>query len=229
MVIIHRANSAAAEMAPLIQALGPYTRAVAPSLPGHGGRELPGRMTVPDFAADVIAFMDREGIERDVLTGYSFGGVIALYIARHHPQRVAGVVALATKHVFDEATLTHWTHLVQPERLARPGNPRTAELEKIHAPNDWRDVARENAKLFATLRGNPPLSEADLASITAPVMIVSSSQDQIVPWDETLALGKRIPGSHVAMFYGPAHPLRAAPLLAIARAIGEWMKARGLR
>ena len=96
MVIIHGANSAAAEMAPFIEALRPYTRAVAPSLPGHGGRALPERMTVADFAGDVIAYMDREGIARDVITGYSFGGLVALYIARHYPQRVTAVVALAT-------------------------------------------------------------------------------------------------------------------------------------
>lgn len=228
MVIIHGANSAAAEMTPFIEALRPYTRAVAPSLPGHGGRALPQRMTVADFAADVVAYMDREGIARDVITGYSFGGLVALYIARHYPQRVTAVVALATKHVFDDATIAHWTHLVQPERLARPGNPRTAELETIHAPNDWRVVASENAKMFAALRQDPPLTQSDLRSIAVPVMVVSSNVDQIVPWNETLALAKRIPASHVAMFYGPAHPLRAAPLLAIARAIDGWMKAKNL-
>jgi pimeloyl-ACP methyl ester carboxylesterase len=228
MVIIHGANSAAAEMQPLIEALEPYTKAVAVTLPGHGGRPLDAPMTVPAFAKDVIAFMDREGIERDVLAGYSFGGALALYIARHYPERVTAVVALATKHVFDDATLAHWKHLVQPQRLGRPGNPRTAELEKIHAPNDWRDVARENETFFATLRENPPVSEADLRAITVPVMVVSTKEDQIVPWEETLALGRRIPGSHVAMFYGPAHPLRAAPLLAIARAVGEWLKAKKL-
>ncbi len=199
MVIIHGANSAAAEMAPFIDALRPYTSAVAQSLPGHGGRPLDRPMTVPAFAADIVAYMDREGIDRTILAGYSFGGAIALYIARHWPQRVSGVVALATKS------------------------------ETIHAPNAWQDVARANAALFATLGESPPLSDADLAAIRVPVMIASSNVDQIVPWSESIALAKRIPGSHVAMFYGPAHPIRAAPLLAIARAIGEWMRANGLQ
>ena len=229
MVIIHGANSAAAEMQPFIEALRPFTAAVAPSLPGHGGRALPERMTVPSFAEDVVAFMDRERIERTVLTGYSFGGAIALYIARHHPQRVSGVVALATKHVFDDATLKHWTYLVQPKRLSRPGNPRTAELERIHAPQDWRDVARANADLFAMLRESPPITDDDLKSIAVPVMVVSTKEDQIVPWSESVALAKILPHSHLAMFYGPAHPLRAAPLPAIARAIGGWMQSEGLQ
>ena len=229
MVIIHGANSAAVEMAPFIEALRPYTQAVAVSLPGHGGRPLDAPMTVPAFAQDVIAFMDREGIDRTVLAGYSFGGAIALYIARHWPHRVSGIVALATKFVFDAATLAHWTHLVQPERLGRPGNPRTAELETIHAPNAWQDVARANAELFRTLAASPPLTDADLAAIRVPVMIASSNVDQIVPWQESIELGKRIPGSHIAMFYGPAHPIRAAPLLAIARAIDQWMRSKNLQ
>jgi pimeloyl-ACP methyl ester carboxylesterase len=229
VIIIHGANSAAVEMQPFIDALRPFTQAVALSLPGHGGRPLDAPMTVPRFADDVIAFMDREGIGRAVLAGYSFGGAVALYVARHFPQRVSGVVALATKYVFDEATIGHWTHLVQPERLGRPGNPRKAELEKIHAPNAWQDVARANAGLFQTLLASAPLSDADLAAIRVPVMIVSSKMDQIAPWDETIALAKRIPASHVAMFYGPAHPIRAAPLLAIARAIDQWMRAKNLQ
>src|SRR5258708_38717917 len=121
-------------MAPFIDALRPYTSAVAQSLPGHGGRPLDRPMTVPAFAADIVAYMDREGIDRTILAGYSFGGAIALYIARHWPQRVSGVVALATKSVFDAATIAHWTHLVQPERLRPPRKPRNARPQPSHPP-----------------------------------------------------------------------------------------------
>ncbi len=97
-----------------------------------------------DLADDLVAWMDAERIESDVVGGFSFGGALALYLARHHPDRVRGVVALAAKHVFDAATLEHWTHLVTHERLARlqfPWGPRTAELSRIHAPNTWQAVA----------------------------------------------------------------------------------------
>jgi pimeloyl-ACP methyl ester carboxylesterase len=175
--------------------------------------------------------MDRESIGSDVIGGYSFGGTLALYLARHHPDRVRGVVALAAKHKFDAETMRHWTYLVGHERLAGmkfPWGTRIEELARIHAPNPWQAVADLNARLFATLGATPPLTEADLSAIALPVMIVSSNLDQIVPWAETLALGKLIPGSHVAMFYGPAHPLRAIALAAIARTIDEWMRAKKL-
>jgi pimeloyl-ACP methyl ester carboxylesterase len=176
--------------------------------------------------------MDREGMEREVVGGYSFGATVALYVARHYPQRVSGVVALAGKHIFDARTLEHWRHLVSHERIERVKFPngvrRVEELVRLHAPNAWKDVVDANARLFATFAADQPLPESDLRQIRAPVMIVSSNLDQIVPWTETMALGRALPDAHVAMFYGPAHPLQAIPLPAIARNIHEWMVRRKL-
>jgi pimeloyl-ACP methyl ester carboxylesterase len=232
MIFLHGANSASAELVPFVEAMRPYCVVRTPNMIGHGGRPIPERITVRELAADVVAWMDQEGIAADVVGGYSFGGTVALYLARHHPSRVRGVIALAAKHFFNATTLQHWSHLVDPERLARlkfPWGLRTDELARIHAPNTWQEVASANARIFATLGEAPPLPDADLRAIRAPVMVVSSNLDQIVPWEETLALGKKIPGSHVAMFHGPAHPLRAIPLAAVARTIDEWMGNKGLR
>ena len=232
MIFLHGANSGGVELAPFVEAMRPYAAVHTPDLLGHGGRPIPERIAMRELADDVVAWMDSQRIESDVVGGYSFGGTLALYLARHQPDRVRGVVALAAKHVYDAETLRHWTHLVTHERLARlkfPWGTRTDELTRIHAPNTWQAVADLNARLFAALGEAAPLTQADLAAIRQPVMIVSSNLDQIVPWAETLALGKLIPGSHVAMFYGPAHPMRAIALPAIARTIGEWLRARNLQ
>jgi pimeloyl-ACP methyl ester carboxylesterase len=231
MIFLHGANSAGAELAPFVAAMRPHAAVRTPELIGHGGRPIPERATLRELADDVAAWMDREGIERDVVGGYSFGGTVALALARHHPERVRGVVALAAKHRFDPKTIEHWKHLVTHERLARlkfPWGTRTEELTRLHVPNTWQAVADFNSRLFTALR-DEPLSEADLRAIPVPVMIVSSNLDQIVPWEETMALAKLVPDVHVAMFYGPAHPLRAIPLPAIARAIDEWLGQKGLR
>ena len=232
MIFLHGANSSPVEIAPLAEAFGPYADVRMPILLGHGGRPIPERIAMRDLAADVVGWMDREGTARAVVGGYSFGGTVALYLARHYPERVTAVFALAAKHMFDERTVAHWRHLVTHERLERiqtPWGKRTDELARLHAPNRWQDVADANARLFATFAQDPPLPAADLAAIRAPVIIVSSNLDQIVPWEETLALGKQLPDAHIAMFYGPAHPLRAIPLPAIARTVDEWLGKRGLR
>jgi pimeloyl-ACP methyl ester carboxylesterase len=231
MVLIHGMNSAGVEMQPLAEALAPYANARLPDLLGHGGRPIPPSISTDAIARDLVEWLDREGIERAVLCGYSLGGTVALYMARHHPQRVRGVIALCTKVVFDTGVLGHLRHLLARERLERVGGPhatRARELSRIHAPNTWQAVADMNLGLVASF-GQPPLAEADFRAIAVPVMVVSSNADQLVPWEEAVELARLVPGSHLAMFYGPGHPLRAAPLLAIARTIGQWLDAKGLR
>ena len=231
MIFLHGANSAAPELAPLVEALQPYAQVRTPDMIGHGGRQVPESVTMDEIARDIVAWLDREGLERPLIGGYSFGGSVALYIARHFPERVAGVVALAPKHVFDAQTMRHWIHLVGHERLARlqfPWGKRTDELSRLHAPNTWEAVADLKARLFKALAESPPLPAAELRAIRVPVMAVSSNLDQIVPWAEMLELARQVPDCHLAMFHGPAHPLRAIALLPIARAIGGWIESKGL-
>ncbi len=227
IVLLHGANSAAVEMEPLAEVLRGYGAVHAPNLMGHGGREIPAALSIADMAADVVGWMSRQGMERAVVVGYSLGATIALYLARHHPGRLHGVCALAPKYVFDAHTVQHWVHLIQPARLGRPGNPRTQELVRIHAPQDWVGVAAANERFFHALGREAPLTAADLGAITVPVMLISSDRDPVVPWKEVLELGRLVPGSRVAMFYGAAHPLKVVPVLAVARVLGPWIREVG--
>lgn len=224
IVVLHGANSAASEMAPLLDVLRAYGVVHAPDLIGHGGRDIPAELSIPDMASDVVGWMGRQGLARAVVVGYSLGGTLALYLARHYAAHVIGACGLAPKHVFDERTVGHWVHLVQPERLGRPGNPRTQQLVRAHAPRDWVEVARANERLFHALGRAAPLPDADLAAIGVPVLLVSSDRDPVVPWDEVLSLARLVPGARVAMFYGAAHPLAAVPVLAVARVLGSWIR-----
>jgi pimeloyl-ACP methyl ester carboxylesterase len=222
-VLLHGANGCAAELEPLAAPLRSYARVIVHDLPGHGGRPLPERLGIGAAADDVIAMLAREGIERAIFVGYSLGGYAALYLARHYPARTVGACALAAKFDFDAQTVDRWAHLAQPERLARPGNPRAEEMLKAHGP-EWKSVTAANARLFRELGENPEMRDADYAAISRPVLLVNSSRDPLVPWAETLRVGKLVPGARLVMFYGMAHPLRNVPIPSVAKAIGEWME-----
>lgn len=223
IVVLHGANGCAREMEPLAAPLREHGRVIVHDLPGHGGRELPDRLSVAGAAEDVIARLDHEGIERAFIVGYSLGGYEALYLARHFPRRILGVCGIATKFYFDPETVRYWTYLAQPERLARPGNPRAAEMLAAHGPH-WQAVTIANSALFGDIGATPPLVEDDLRAIDRPVMLVNSNRDALIKWDETLALGRIIPGARLVMFYGLAHPLRNVPVTRIGEAIGQWMR-----
>ena len=222
IVVLHGANGCAAELEPFAAPLREYGRVLVPNLPGHGGRPLPERLSIAGNAADVIELLDREGIDRAVFVGYSLGGYTSLYLARHHPARTLGACAMATKFVFDAATMAHWVHLAQPARLERPGNPRAGELQRSHG-DGWRALTLANAAHFQDLGRKAPLSDGDLGAIARPVLLVNSNRDSLVSWAETLRAGGLIPGAKLVMFYGMAHPLRVIPMSPVTRAIGEWI------
>lgn len=222
LVLLHGSNGCAAEMEALAAPLRAFAQVHVPDLPGHGGRPIPARISVEDAAAEVIAALDAGGIERAVFAGYSSGGYIATWLARHHPGRTLGACAIATRFQFTPEAINHWIYLAQPERLARPGNPRAGEMLRAHGP-DWADVSRANAGFFAELGRAPPLAPGDLAAIEPPVLLVNGNRDAFVPWSETLAAGKAIPRAKLVMFFGIAHPLRNVPAVQVARAVEQWL------
>ena len=223
-VVIHGSNGTAAQMEPLVAALRPYGEVHTPLLPGHGGRHIPERFSIKGHAEDLAAWLDAQGVAQAHVLGYSLGGYVALYLARHMPARALGVCAIATKYVFDEDTIGRWQRISSAEWMRQPGNPRAAEMERIHAPQDWTELVKVNASLYGDLGREAPLQDPDFAAIAMPVMLVGSNRDQLVPWPETLALGALIPGSKLVMFYGRAHPFAAVPAASVAKAYGDWLK-----
>lgn len=80
--------------------LAAHTRLITPDLRGQGRTELPAGDREPDLAdaaADVVAMLDRIGLDRVVLGGCSMGGYVTMAVLRAAPERVAGVVLLDTK------------------------------------------------------------------------------------------------------------------------------------
>lgn len=65
---------------------------------GTGGGDLPAdrsRVRISDHVADLLALMDAEGMDRAVLACWSLGVNVAFETARLHPDRVAGLMAVA--------------------------------------------------------------------------------------------------------------------------------------
>ena len=74
-------------------AIGDETLTVAVDLPGHGASlGLPPRdYTFEGAARAVVGVLDRLGVDRTALVGYSMGGRLALYLALRHPKRCTGL------------------------------------------------------------------------------------------------------------------------------------------
>jgi pimeloyl-ACP methyl ester carboxylesterase len=89
-----------------VKALRDRYRCITWDARGHGMSECGAPFDYWDAAADVVALLDRLGIERAALVGMSQGGFTTLRAALSQPSRVSAVVLIDTAAAsFDAATL----------------------------------------------------------------------------------------------------------------------------
>ncbi|MFP3466564.1 alpha/beta hydrolase [Leifsonia sp. SIMBA_070] len=73
----------------------PDRRVIAPDLRGRGRSSgLPGPFTLNDHADDLLAVLDRLGVDRATVAGHSMGAFVAVRLAERHPERVDRLVLL---------------------------------------------------------------------------------------------------------------------------------------
>lgn len=61
-------------------------------LRNHGASSYADTMTYPEMAADVLAYMDSQGLEKARVLGHSMGGKVAMQMALDAPDRMAGII-----------------------------------------------------------------------------------------------------------------------------------------
>src|SRR4029079_11882924 len=82
---------------PQVPALARHFRVVRYDLRGHGRSPVPpGPYDIADLGADLIALLDRLGVESAHLAGLSLVGMLSMWTAAHHPERVDRLVVLCT-------------------------------------------------------------------------------------------------------------------------------------
>jgi 2-hydroxymuconate-semialdehyde hydrolase len=209
-------GTTAAAWRPLIAALAPRFRAIAPDLLGFGASPRPSGSLRAAWTQQALALMDELGRETFAVVGNSAGGAIALSVAHARPRAVTRVVAVGSMGYpmpLPDGLDTLW---------AAPSARAVAELITCLPPSDEVVAARETAmaaqpgyrELFPAPRqrwvDELSLTATELGAISAPVLLLHGAQDRIVPLRESfLGLIEALPDvrGHVFGRCGHASPL----------------------
>lgn len=190
---------------------GTGTGRLAPGLP-VGGLDLATHLD------DLVAYLDAREIERAVVVGISFGGVLAVELAARQPARVVAVVAYEPPYgpVSDGATRDAFRTLAaataEAHRTAGPAAAAETFLRAVAGPDAWdrlpprsrAALAREGdgAAADAALVGARP---DELARIRASVTILTGTASEAFYAPIADALVARIPHGRRTTLDGLSH------------------------
>jgi pimeloyl-ACP methyl ester carboxylesterase len=191
----------------LIPTLAQSHQVIAVELQGHGRTGDIDREISPwNSASDVIALLDHLGIDRAHVLGHSMGAAVTLELAVSHPDRVRSVVPISASVRPDglHEDLTDPTKMATSTRL--PTQQDFADFTDAYKrlsphPDHFDDFFAALSANQADTRG---WTDEQLASITAPTLIVQGDRDFVT--NEHAALMQRlIPGSQLAILPGSTH------------------------
>lgn len=158
---------------------------------GHGqssGRFEDG--TIGAWAADALAIVDRVTEGPLVLVGSSMGGWIMLLVALARPERVAGLVGIASAPDFT-------AELIEPQLTS---DQRAALIDDglCLLPSDYDEAPTPiTARLLED--GGQHLLLRGPISIDRPVHLLHGQRDPDVPWQTSLRLAEQLQAEDVAI------------------------------
>lgn len=208
LILLHGAIGAASQLNMLKDALSTDYEVHILNFSGHGDEMMPDEpFSIPLFANNVLRYMERKGIAKASIFGYSMGGYVGLYLARHYPQKVEKVVTMASKFNWDEATAAKEIQMLQPEKIEQKIPAFAQTLKERHHPNDWKNVLAKTAAMMTALGAANTLKADDYTAIHLPVLVMLGDRDRMVGLDETLAVYKSLPDAQMAMLPDTQHPI----------------------
>jgi len=193
--------------------LEPFSRHYSLYVPDTRGHGRSSRGTAPftleQFAEDLHDFMDREGIEKAHLLGFSDGGNIALLFALKYPQRVEKLILNGTN--LDPKGVKP---LVQLPILFGYG------LASFLSLFDQKAVAKK--ELLGLMVTQPHIAPHTLAALQMPTLVVAGDRDMIKD-SHTRLIAASIPGAQLCILPG-SHFVAAENSEAFNRAVLDFLK-----
>jgi pimeloyl-ACP methyl ester carboxylesterase len=207
--MLHGAIGSATQFEPLKAMLADSFNILAPNFPGHGGDQFPdGPFSIKAFAEYTADFIEASGIHEPVdIFGYSMGGYVAMYMARHMEVNIRSIITLGTKFQWDESIAARECRMLQPDTIEQKVPAFAKQLQERHQPTQWKRVLNQTAAMLQEMGKANPLQPADYTYINIPCLLMLGDRDKMVSREETINVYQQLPNAQLAILPGTPHPL----------------------
>jgi pimeloyl-ACP methyl ester carboxylesterase len=179
--------------------------------------------SIDSMAYDVIALLDERELGSVVVAGWSMGGFVAQAVATIAPERVEGLVLMATDGGGPRATTAApavWARLI--DHSGTPRERATRFIGLLFAPELAKTIDEQFGDIVAASQAALPVEtlDAQVAAMEAwhatsqpggstPVLIAHGNDDIVIPATNADKLAQKWPASRVERFKGAGHGFTA--------------------
>lgn len=142
--------------------------------------------TLSQFADDLLNFMDRQGIKKAHILGFSDGGNIGLIFALRYPDRVDRLI-LNGANIFPKG--------LEEDVFAEI----KAEYEKLSCATSTQQIRQR--ELLSLMVNEPNLTALDLKEVKCPTLVIAGTKDMIKE-EHTRLIAESIPSSRLVFIPG---------------------------
>jgi pimeloyl-ACP methyl ester carboxylesterase len=200
VILLHGGLANADYWGKQIEALAPYHTVIVMDSRGHGRSTRDSRPFGYDLMADdVVALMDALNVPKADIVGWSDGAILGLDLAMRYPDRVGKIFAFAantvTSGVVDgvEKNPTFAAFIERARREYETYSP---------TPTEYDAFLEQISKMWAN---QPNWTDAQLKTITAPVLVVDGDHDEAIKREHTEYIAATIPGAGLLILPNTSH------------------------
>jgi len=203
LVLLHGGGGAGVNWELIFKETPQGYRLIIPDLRGHGRstNTLP-VLRIKQVALDVLALLDRIGVQQFKAIGMSLGAKALLHVATMQPRRVEAMVLVSATPYFPEPARAAMSQL-------KPDNRSEAEWQQMrqwhkHGDDQIRALWNQMSALkdsYDDMNFTPPY----LSTITARTLIVHGDRDPLYPVNLALEMFTAIPRSYLWVIPNGGH------------------------
>lgn len=215
LLLLHGAIGAKDQLQPLADALSAQYKVDTLNFSGHGGEPFADEpFSIALFANEVLAWLEDNRLHSVNIFGYSMGGYVGMYLAKHFPDKVEKLITLATKFLWNPAIAAKEAAMLDAATIERKVPAFAEQLQQRHAPNDWVALLEHTKALLTQLGENNTLTTEDYAAVATPCLLLLGDRDKMVTKEETMQVYQQLPKTQLGILPATPHQLeRADPLL----------------